>query len=1147
MTVMSWTARVWVRRLRAGDGPAKAGAALALLLCLAATWSAEAKPAAAAVASADVEPAQVEDLFTAPAGSTVTGVSDDDRYVLVTDSGGGVYRYDTTTGERTRVDVYADGTPTGGTVFSPRLSADGSKALFFRFRSGSVPPSALVRHIDAGYTTVYELPDPQPDCPEQFTLEDVTPDLTRFLAEHYLGGCGTIGTHYVWYLKDDGTAEATEQLPGDAFHGELTDDGAEILWTSGGCAPGTILCGSYFLTIDRTLVRRKWIHDYYPREIRADVDNRGDGFTAFTGDGSTFVYGSRLKNLSFGSIVTTGETFALYRGNVETGKLRYVTGAAGPPLRVDRIGRYALSLATVVDGGDGSQSLDYSIVDTRTGAVRVLDLAAAYGGSALSGALSGAATDRDLRYAFRIAQVAGEPTLQRVSLVGTGAGVPCPPADANCDGWVRIAVLGDSYISGEGAADGIDDRQPPVEPARPYDSCTDIVHEGQCGYAGDGRPYENKCHRSSASWAMRIARNLATSPGDILFAACSGAKTGDVLDHGQYDGFDGRAGPSPPGVFGGEPQVEALSDFQATRDTDVVLLSIGGNDVKFSDVVTRCLIDSCLVWPFSGWKGDAQREAYEIRDRIAETIDRIRKTAPSAHIYIAGYPDPTGIAQCGATGWGTSLLSIDMAEQQWLRDEYIGVLNESVEWAAQQAGATYLPFQYAFSGHEICSNLAYANGLKAGNDILKSIGIESFHPNAFGHRALAEIAEPYVRSLDGTDPEGPTMPVATAIVHGTLQVGVSGGVEQAGPGSGLVLQGGGAPPNSSGVLTFNSLPTEIGTWSADGSGEWTTSAEVPLSAAPGMHLLSAIEPESGREIASAELWVEESPSCVPDPDAPDADGDGLPDDCDPAPLDGPAGDADGDGVRNEEDNCATEANPGQQDSDGDGLGDLCDPKLGGSLTGALRSPGNEPPQTPELTLEPRDDSTPWATVKIAGSDPDDPPERLVHRCSLDGGAPWICPSPVYLNGLAPGAHQLQVTTGDPAGNLSPAASIDWEVRLGLPPPGPPPTPPTETPLPHQRWEEAQEIGPPRESVSTSPEYSSACRRAKARLARTRHSVAIAKRHHRAAQAALRRTQGTGGNAAQKERSVQRVHRTRRHLKHVVAELKDRMARAAKAC
>ena len=57
---------------------------------------------------------------------------------------------------------------------------------------------------------------------------------------------------------------------------------------------------------------------------------------------------------------------------------------------------------------------------------------------------------------------------------------------------------------------------------------------------------------------------------------------------------------------------------------------------------------------------------------------------------------------------------------------------------------------------------------------------------------------------------------------------------------------------------------------------------------------------------------------------PDADGDGIGDDCDACPNDG-ENDADGDGICEVDDNCPVVANANQSDVDSDGIGDACEP------------------------------------------------------------------------------------------------------------------------------------------------------------------------------------------------------------------------------
>jgi hypothetical protein len=72
---------------------------------------------------------------------------------------------------------------------------------------------------------------------------------------------------------------------------------------------------------------------------------------------------------------------------------------------------------------------------------------------------------------------------------------------------------------------------------------------------------------------------------------------------------------------------------------------------------------------------------------------------------------------------------------------------------------------------------------------------------------------------------------------------------------------------------------------------------------------------------SAPVVLEEAPADAAASEAPDLDGDGIPDDEDP--------DIDGDGIPDDEDNCESIQNVCQRDSDEDGLGDLCDPDLDG--------------------------------------------------------------------------------------------------------------------------------------------------------------------------------------------------------------------------
>ncbi|MGB5532636.1 MAG: GDSL-type esterase/lipase family protein [Acidimicrobiia bacterium] len=119
-----------------------------------------------------------------------------------------------------------------------------------------------------------------------------------------------------------------------------------------------------------------------------------------------------------------------------------------------------------------------------------------------------------------------------------------------------IVAIGDSYTSGEGV--------PPFE------------------IAGD-RPGINECHRSSLAYPMHLGGSLGVT---VESWACSGATTSDLsttvvrTDQAPWD--DPILEPS-----GGTPS-SALD--RIAPDTSTVTLTVGGNDLGFSDIVSDCLL-----------------------------------------------------------------------------------------------------------------------------------------------------------------------------------------------------------------------------------------------------------------------------------------------------------------------------------------------------------------------------------------------------------------------------------------------------------------------------------------------------------------------------------------------------------------------------
>ncbi|NLT07368.1 MAG: cutinase family protein [Solirubrobacterales bacterium] len=488
------------------------------------------------------------------------------------------------------------------------------------------------------------------------------------------------------------------------------------------------------------------------------------------------------------------------------------------------------------------------------------------------------------------------------------------PGDTNRDGTVRVAVLGDSYIAGVGG----------VDPGEPYDAGTDTPG--------------NRCRRTSYSWGPQIAERLRATGDDLLFAACNGATSLDVTSRGQES-------ESGPGVHGSQPQVTTLRDWSGSSPADIVLLSIGGNDVGFAGLVSDCGIGRC-EWFEDGRLTLAFQERYRLVETYRAVLDAARVDNPDAELWVSNYPNALSGATCGAVGYSGVLdwvsdLGIDSEEQAFLRDGFLETLNESVAWAAAQAGAHLIDLEDEAAGHELCSSEPYFNGVSTGfqGDGPWVVSARTAHPNKDGYAHFADVIWDRHRFDFGAgnpEPSGGSGPLPT--LTGSLRLGPDPvSLQDTAPAEVLFQPGAtvhlrvvDAPPADY-RLVVRSLPRVLAEVTVPASGAVDLSFEVPASLAPHSHWLT-LETADGVPALSAILQVGPAPGCeLEDGDA-DADGDRIPDRCDSASSDGPLADADSDGVVNRDDNCSLVANPGQADIDGDRLGDACDPSQGGDPT-----------------------------------------------------------------------------------------------------------------------------------------------------------------------------------------------------------------------
>ncbi|HMQ64743.1 MAG TPA: GDSL-type esterase/lipase family protein [Arachnia sp.] len=296
-----------------------------------------------------------------------------------------------------------------------------------------------------------------------------------------------------------------------------------------------------------------------------------------------------------------------------------------------------------------------------------------------------------------------------------------------------VLVLGDSYSSGEGTADYV---------KGDYTS-------------PDGRI---RCHRSMRAYGGVIGGEVTK------VIACSGAVSGDL----------GSV------IVGDDTQFGLL--LRETKP-DVVLLTIGGNDIGFADIVEQCFLGDCSkdvqsylarIEGHAGWSALYSRVSSFVNQ--PEQLER-RSGAP-VPIVVSPYPDPLWDASrgyCGTGGIAVDILRKELNKHLGYAGLDIGfsprdivagkkilaALNAKIEASVAEAQSLGVPSYYpapvtnfAF-GHSSCEKDTYFVALDLGSAALRAHDpakkSELFHPNRKGHVAWADALITWSQSASAKD------------------------------------------------------------------------------------------------------------------------------------------------------------------------------------------------------------------------------------------------------------------------------------------------------------------------------------------------------------------------------------------------------------
>lgn len=268
-----------------------------------------------------------------------------------------------------------------------------------------------------------------------------------------------------------------------------------------------------------------------------------------------------------------------------------------------------------------------------------------------------------------------------VAAMGLAVAVPAHAAER---GGVRYVALGDSRASGPSITSS---------------------------FNADG------CSRSGGGYPERVARALR--PASFTDVACGGATSAEIVDRPQTT--------SLPVIRTVPVQARALR-----RDTDLVTLSIGGNDVKWGSLISPCFGLSPQTDVHC--RSDAALRA-QITARFAAlsvSVDHVLRViaarSPNARVFVVGHGGYYGLRGCFPDA------NLSTADAPFVRD-FFRRFDAVLSGSARRHGATFVDVAGPAVGHDACApdSRRWFNGqLPRGNGL-------NNHATQLGNAAVARL------------------------------------------------------------------------------------------------------------------------------------------------------------------------------------------------------------------------------------------------------------------------------------------------------------------------------------------------------------------------------------------------------------------------
>lgn len=437
---------------------------------------------------------------------------------------------------------------------------------------------------------------------------------------------------------------------------------------------------------------------------------------------------------------------------------------------------------------------------------------------------------------------------------------------------LKYLALGDSYSSGEGDIG--------------------IKPHGGSYYLKGTESNETGCHLSSRSYPYLLRDKWNISSDKMRSVACSGARVlPDYYGSGRYDGQQNelsgrnaidRAAAATRALNSFAPGLVRQIDFVAAYQPEILTFTGGGNDIGFADIIEYCassyrLFGAVPVNETCAYADNRQMRAnlnHYIDDQysnIKRFIETIKQVSPETKIYMMGYPQFVSPG-----GWSCLQQSAILNDvERKMISESISRFNNILKLAAQNADIYYVDIENSLSGGKICEGSKYMTGpLRLGvGKITRGDTREAYHPNAEGHKKIAEAIDKEYRS--GMKYDTVEVTSETGTTHRLVRALVMPGQVSVGSSALITMNSGMFKPNGEVTIEMFSQPTKLGVATADQAGGLKASYTIPRTIGIGVHLLTLTGYDSDNE----PLQVQQFIHVVSDVKG-DIDGDGIPDDRD---------------------------------------------------------------------------------------------------------------------------------------------------------------------------------------------------------------------------------------------------------------------------